>query len=153
MAQTIGWLRITDATEAVEAAAVVRGTHCREARELFTEWSRALGFGRHFGGNWDAFADSLTEAVLLDPDNSVRPPTTILVEEAGQLLAEEPDRQWATFLDALRDVSTVRDDDEDAACFPEGSPRLVLILRDTPEHLNPVANRLAALGYIHPRMP
>lgn len=41
-----------------------------------------------------------------------------------------------------------QDDDEDAACFRGGSPRLVLILRDTPEHLSPVADRLTALGYV-----
>jgi len=142
----VDWIRTADGAEPIEASAVVRGAHCRETRDLFAEWSRALGFGRHFGRNWDAFADSLTEAVLLDPD-STRLPTTILVEEAGQLLAEEPDRQWASFLDAMRDVSTVREDDEDAACFPDGSARLVLILRDTPERLGPVADRLTTLGY------
>lgn len=144
MTQTVGWIRTADAAEPVEASAVVRGAHCRETRDLFAEWSRALGFAPHFGGNWDAFADSLTETVLLDPTNSARPPTTILVEEAGQLLAEEPDRQWAVFLGAVRDAATVRDDDEDAACFPAGSPRLVLILRDTPDHLGPVVDRLTA---------
>ena len=148
MAQTAGWIRTADVTEPVEATAVVHGEHCRKTGELFTEWSRALGFARHFGRNWDAFADSLTETVLLYPETEpARSPTTILVDQAGQLLTDEPDTQWTAFLGAARDASTVRTDDEDAASYRAGDPRLILVLRDSPEHLRPVTDRLTALGY------
>lgn len=148
MVKTVDWIRTADPANPTGASAFVHGERCRETRGLFVEWARALGFAAHFGNNWDAFADSLTEATLLSPDtDSGGRPTTVRVDQAGQLLADEPDAQWAAFLGAVRDVSTVHADDEDAARYRGGSPRLVLILRDAPGRLGQITDRLATLGY------
>jgi hypothetical protein len=151
MTQTTGWLRTADAADPVKASAVLQGGRCRTTAALFTEWARVLRFPRHFGRNWDGFADSLTETVFLHPDvepeREDRPPTTILLEDAGDLLTAEADLQWLAFLGALGDAATVRPDDEDAPWYRAGGPRLVLVLQDTPERLGPVLDRLGTLGY------
>jgi hypothetical protein len=150
MSAPAGWLR-TATEPPIAATVVIAGDRCRDTAGLFAEWVRKLRFPAQFGGDWDDFADSLTETVLLDPEagpaEAVGWPAVIVVTHAGQVLADEPERCWATFLGAVGDAATVRPDDEDAGCFRPGETRLLLVLCDTAGALVGVAHHLAAAGY------
>ncbi len=75
-------------------AARVDGGACRTRRQLFAEWARALDFPEHFGHNWDAFADVLGD--LVD-----RGAVVVAVDDAGQLLADEPPDQLRMLLEIV----------------------------------------------------
>ncbi|MEU6348104.1 barstar family protein [Streptomyces sp. NPDC047072] len=73
----------------------IRGSRCRTTVDLFAEWAQVLGFPDYFGHNWDAFEECLLTVG----------PLTVLVRDAGQLLADEEPRQLATFLAIVDTVS------------------------------------------------
>lgn len=90
------WLRMS--TGAVPAdATVLDGTACRTRIGLFTEWGRALSFPDYFGQNWDAFDDSLRDALPAAGQ-------PVVLTNATHLLADEPPAQLATFLAVLGDA-------------------------------------------------
>ncbi|MET7698645.1 barstar family protein [Streptomyces sp. NPDC005485] len=67
---TQGWVGIPTRRE-------VAASHCRTSRGLFAEWAEGLGFLAHFGRNWDAFRDSLGDAVAntdVDASDPHNPP-------------------------------------------------------------------------------
>uniref|UniRef100_UPI000780EC70 barstar family protein n=1 Tax=Herbidospora sakaeratensis TaxID=564415 RepID=UPI000780EC70 len=76
------------------APAVIDGRACRTRAALFDETARVLRFPDYFGHNWDAFADSLGDAVRAGT-------TTLLIHHAEDLLTAEPPEQYATLLDIL----------------------------------------------------
>ncbi|WP_165947271.1 barstar family protein [Micromonospora sp. 15K316] len=85
----------------VEARApVVRlaGAVARTRDGLFAALTDALTLPAHFGRNWDALADVLRDRLTATP-------LTLHVEDAGQLLADEPAGQHARFLAVLGDVA------------------------------------------------
>ncbi|MFI5794559.1 barstar family protein [Streptomyces sp. NPDC051677] len=136
-------------------AAVVRGNRCRTKAGLFTEWARALEFPAHFGRNWDAFHDCVSERALWHSDPDGPPPAlpyTILVEEAAQLLVDASPRELKMLLQVLSDAATVQSDDEDADVYPDGF-RLRLLLHDAPAALLDLAPRMrtAAPGAVPPQ--
>ncbi|SES46235.1 Barstar (barnase inhibitor) [Streptomyces sp. yr375] len=128
---------------------VVRGADCRTGAELFAEWARALEFPAHFGHNWDAFHDCLTEKALwhYDPDGPPpAQPLTIRVEDAAQLLADAPARDLTVLLTALSDTATVQQDDEDEGAYPDGF-RIHLHLLAKSEELPYLESRLRMAGF------
>lgn len=136
------WLELIPASAASgPAGIVVSGTASRTRRGLFAEWARALDFPDYFGHNWDAFADSLTDRAWPEPDLTLADePLTITVEDAEQLLADEPPARFTTFLEILDDVATGRN-----LGRPDplpGLPRLRVALRYRPEHELDLRRRL-----------
>ncbi|GAB1818487.1 barstar family protein [Herbidospora sp. RD11066] len=82
------WLTISTGP----APAVIDARACRTRAALFDETARVLRFPAYFGRNWDAFADSLGDAL--------RAGTTLLaIVHAEELLSAEPPEQYATLLD------------------------------------------------------
>ncbi|MER5219033.1 barstar family protein [Streptomyces flaveus] len=144
------WLELTPDEPRREAlSAVIHGTGCRTAADLFSEWARTLDFPPHFGRNWDAFHDCLTEKALWYVDLDGPPPThplTILVEDASHLLADAPDRDLAVLLQTVSDAATVARTDEDAYAHQDGY-RIHLLLHDAPDRLPLLARRLEAAGF------
>ncbi|MFJ8026795.1 barstar family protein [Streptomyces sp. NPDC096311] len=136
------WIRpLTEAAAGTPSRAEVRGSHSRTSRALFTEWAAVLGFPDYFGHNWDAFLDSLHDLVPHisndEGDQGSSPPLTVVVREAGDLLADEPPNVLATLLNVL----------SEAAGDDSATPRLVLLVDDTPDRLSHLARRMAEIGH------
>jgi hypothetical protein len=89
---------------------VVRGERCPNRESLFREWSRSLGFPDYFGNNWDAFNESLNEIALREGDAGTHEEMThagpeavlVLVTHSAELLREEPESCFRTFVDILK---------------------------------------------------
>jgi hypothetical protein len=88
------WLRI----EVSADPAPVHGERCRDKAGLLAELARALHFPRHFGHNWDALTDVLSEL-------AARGEAAITMGDAEQLLADEP-TELRTFLAVVSDAAT-----------------------------------------------
>ncbi|WP_329009481.1 barstar family protein [Micromonospora rifamycinica] len=124
-----GWLRVTDETPpsgAPTPSVTVAGAVARTRAALFDTLTDALDLPGHFGRNWDALADVLADRLDTGP-------LTLEVTEAGLLLADEPPGQLGTLLDVVGGVSA-------------GAREPVrLVLRDTPQRLPVLRDRLAAV--------
>ncbi|MGK5740953.1 barstar family protein [Micromonospora sp. URMC 103] len=98
-ARSPAWLTVAgnDAT-ADPAAVVVPGSASRTRGGLFAALADALAFPRHFGRNWDALSDVLRDRLAAGP-------LTLLVDDAGQLLADEPAEQYDRFVAVFGDVA------------------------------------------------
>jgi RNAse (barnase) inhibitor barstar len=66
-------------------ARVLNGGRMRTTDELFSEFSSRLDFPDYFGRNWDALDETLADLSWL-PGLAY----AVMIEEAGQLLEEEP---------------------------------------------------------------
>jgi RNAse (barnase) inhibitor barstar len=77
-------------------AARVDGAACRTKQAMLVEWARALDFPDYFGHNWDALSDVIGD--LIDDG-----PIVIAVDDAVELLADEPPEQLRTLLEVLDD--------------------------------------------------
>ncbi|MDX3629684.1 barstar family protein [Streptomyces europaeiscabiei] len=141
------WLELTvDEPPGEVLPVVIRGTGCRTSAELFAAWAQALDFPSHFGHNWNAFHDCVSERALWHSDPDGPPPAgplTILVEDAFLLLTDAPPPELEVLLQTLSDAATVADDDEDTGVYPDGF-RLHVLLRDTPDRLRVLARRVRA---------
>jgi len=133
MTSTITWIRpLTEGAPDVPARGEVRGSQCRTRQGLFAEWAAQLGFPGHFGHNWDAFEDCLRDLT----------PTAVVVREAGQLLAEEPD----DVLDILLTILGIAA--QHGGGSGEKGPALLLLLDDDPGQLADLGRRLASVGRV-----
>ncbi|QQQ78161.1 barstar family protein [Saccharothrix sp. 6-C] len=74
----------------------IRGTRCRTATALFDEMAAALQFPAHFGGNWNALRDVLSDLSWVPAEAYL-----LVVEDADDLLADEADEVLATGLGVL----------------------------------------------------
>jgi RNAse (barnase) inhibitor barstar len=95
--QPPSWLRVITGAPPAEATRV-RGQACRDRAGLFAEWAARLCFPEYFGRNWDALSDCLNDLVA-------EAPLTLVVEDAAQLLADEPPEQLGTLLTILYDIA------------------------------------------------
>ncbi len=68
----------------------------RTRRGLMTEWAAAVPFPPHFGGNWDALRDALSDL----PEGG-----TFLILDAEQLLQEAPPGALPLLLEVLGAVA------------------------------------------------
>ncbi|MFC4147452.1 barstar family protein [Micromonospora mangrovi] len=121
------WLRLEPpAPEPTETARVVLGgSTARTRTALYDALDRALDLPGHFGRNWDALADVLADRLDAGP-------LTLVVADAGELLADEPPAQFGTLLDVFGGVAA-------------GAHRsLRVVLHDTPARLPALRARLAA---------
>jgi RNAse (barnase) inhibitor barstar len=73
----------------------IDGRRCRTKAALLGEFARALAFPPHFGRNWDALEDCLTDLEWLPAAGHV-----IVVTHADQVLAGSPG-EYATFIAIL----------------------------------------------------
>ncbi|MEW2121827.1 barstar family protein [Streptomyces sp. NPDC005474] len=141
------WLELTvDEPPGEIPPTVVQGADCRTRAELFSAWARALEFPGHFGHNWNAFHDCVSERALWHSDPDGPPPAgplTILVEDAALLLTDAHSSELHVLLQSLSDAATVAADDEDAGVYPD-SFRIHVLLHDTPHRLRVLARRVQA---------
>ena len=78
------------------AVRVVRGHKMQRLSDLYDEIAAALQFPDYFGENWDAFEDCLTDLDWLPAAGYV-----LLVSRANEVLSEEPEKQFETFVSVL----------------------------------------------------
>lgn len=95
--QPPSWLRVLTGPPPGQAT-LVRGQACRSRVGLFAEWAAQLRFPGYFGGNWDALSDCLNDLVA-------QAPLTVVIDDAVQLLADEPPEQLRTLLTVLYDIA------------------------------------------------
>jgi RNAse (barnase) inhibitor barstar len=85
----------------------VDGKNISRKEQLLNHFSTALHFPDHFGGNWDALEECLTDLEWVDGDGYV-----IHYDHIDGLLAEHPD-QFETLIEILRDaVASWKEDGE-----------------------------------------
>ncbi|MEV7327898.1 barstar family protein [Micromonospora sp. NPDC093244] len=104
---------MVDEDENLTGATVLVGAAARTRRALFAALAEALALPAHLGSTWDALADVLRDRLDAGP-------LTLLVTDAGQLLADEPADQYTLLLAVLDDL---------AATAPHP---LRVVLRDAP---------------------
>ncbi len=76
----------------------VDGKNIARKEQLLNHFSTALRFPDHFGNNWDALEECLTDLEWVDGDGYV-----IHYDHIDALLAEHPD-QFETLVEILRDA-------------------------------------------------
>ncbi|MEV0809232.1 barstar family protein [Micromonospora sp. NPDC050200] len=116
------WLELT--TEPADGTVVVAGAAARNSGDLFGLLAQALDLPGWFGRNWDALADC-----LLDRDDAG--PLALRVDDADQLLADEPPAQLATLLHVFDDV------------WSHGRHPVRVVLRAAPDRLPGLRRRVA----------
>ncbi|WP_207922555.1 barstar family protein [Micromonospora sp. KC606] len=119
------WLEL--AAEQGDGTGVVPGAAARTRAELFTRLAETLDLPGYFGHNWDALADCLLDLVEAGP-------LTLTVENADQLLGDEPPAQLASLLDVFDDV------------WSQGRHQVRVVLRTAPERLAELRRRVTATG-------
>ncbi|MFE2407242.1 barstar family protein [Kitasatospora sp. NPDC059408] len=140
MTETAAWIRpLTEDLPSGATRRAVQGSRCRTVQGMFAEWAAALGFPEYFRGNWDAFHDCLRDVVPRAGTTGASGPATVVVREAGALLADEP-----AALGVLMGVLAGHADGAGA----DGEPALLLLVDDAPEQLSDLGRRLAAVGLV-----
>lgn len=78
----------------------IRGRKARTTRSLFDEFAAAFQFPEHFGDNWDAFNDCLTDLEWLRTDRGY----VLVITEPDAMLAAERAKTLKTFVEILTDA-------------------------------------------------
>ncbi|MEV4822035.1 barstar family protein [Micromonospora sp. NPDC049274] len=98
--RTPDWLNVRrDDTHDVSDAVVLVGAATRTRSDLFAALAGALALPTYLGDTWDALSDVLADRLDAGP-------LTVLITDAGQLLADEPSDQYALLLAVLDDLAT-----------------------------------------------
>ncbi|MFF3855446.1 barstar family protein [Micromonospora sp. NPDC002575] len=120
------WLSIADAgpADAPGERAVLSAASARSRAGLFTALVGALDLPGYVGRNWDAFADSLRDRLDAGP-------LTLVVDDAAQLLADEPVGHLGLLLAVLGDAAG------------DAPHPLRVVLRDAPDRVPDVRRRAA----------
>ncbi|MFF0176488.1 barstar family protein [Micromonospora profundi] len=93
------WLTVCrTGTPTVPGASVLDGAATRTRPALFAALAAALALPAHLGSTWDALADVLRDRLDAGP-------LTLLIDDAGQLLADEPAGEYAVLLAVLGDLA------------------------------------------------
>jgi len=109
---------------------------CHSKDDLFSKWSRELGFPAYFGRNWDAF-----EEMIGDLDWLSVPRVLLVVEKSQELLAGHP-ADFACLMDIL--VKAIEDDKQPSRDLAE--PSLTVILQCDCSAAEDFATRMLTLG-------
>ncbi|MEU8421293.1 barstar family protein [Micromonospora sp. NPDC048835] len=98
--RTPDWLIVRhDGAPDAPDAVVLAGATTRTRGGLFAALAAALALPAYLGDTWDALSDVLRDRL----DSG---PLTLLITDAGQLLADEPDDQYGLLLTVLGDLAT-----------------------------------------------
>lgn len=119
------WLAFDGATGVDPVGTALGGADARTRDGLFDVLAAALALPGHFGRNWDALADVLADRLDAGP-------LTLIVRDAGELLADEPPAQLGTLLDVLGGVAA------------GGHHSLRVVLCDRADRLPVLRRRIAA---------
>ncbi|MEV1072423.1 barstar family protein [Micromonospora parva] len=94
------WLTVRrdDALD-VPGAVVLTGAGARNRADLFAALAAGLGVPAYLGNTWDALSDVLRDRLDAGP-------LTVLITDAGQLLADEPPDQYGLLFTVLGDLAT-----------------------------------------------
>lgn len=117
---------LVHALEGREDLGWLAGSHMRTREALLTEWAAAARFPPHFGGNWDALRDALSDL----PRGA-----TFLVLDADQLLQDAAPAEHETLWRVLKDVR--------ADLMPKP---FHIVLQAEPERFDALLEGLQALG-------
>ncbi|MEU8329040.1 barstar family protein [Micromonospora sp. NPDC048839] len=94
------WLTVCrDGCPEARGASVLAGATMRSRPALVAALADALTLPAHLGGTWDALADVLRDRLDAGP-------LTLLIDDAGELLADEPAGQYDLLLAVLDDLAT-----------------------------------------------
>ncbi|MGI5520601.1 barstar family protein [Micromonospora sp. CA-259024] len=97
---TPDWLTVCrDGAAELPGASVLPGAATRTRPALFAALADTLALPAHLGSTWDALADVLRDRLDAGP-------LTLLIDDAGQLLADEPPGEHALFRTVLGDLAT-----------------------------------------------
>ncbi|MEV4657193.1 barstar family protein [Micromonospora sp. NPDC049301] len=97
---TPDWLSVgRDVGLDVPGAVVLDGAATRSRPALFAALADALALPAHLGSTWDALADVLRDRLDAGP-------LTLLINDAGELLADEPPGEYALLLAVLGNLAT-----------------------------------------------
>ncbi|MFE9689298.1 barstar family protein [Micromonospora sp. NPDC005806] len=118
------WLAFDNGSDVASTAPALAGFGARDRAGLFDALTAALALPDWFGRNWDALADVLAERLDAGP-------LTLVVDDAGDLLADEPPAQIGTLLDVLGGVAA------------GGHHSLRVVLRDRANRLPALRHRIA----------
>lgn len=91
---------LADSQRAGQTVRTVRGDKMRNKSALFDEFSAAFQFPLHFGENWDAFYDCISDLQWLEP----RADYIIAITQPQELLADAPVDELTVFLEILKDT-------------------------------------------------
>ncbi|MDO3685393.1 barstar family protein [Micromonospora sp. C28ISP2-4] len=105
---------------------LISGSQARTRAGLHEALAGVLALPGWYGRNWDALADVLADRLDAGP-------LTVVVADAADLLADEPPAQLGTLLDVL------------GAIAAGGHETLRVVLRDQPDRLSTLRDRVAAL--------
>ncbi len=83
------------------AIRVVRGKKMKRREDCFNEFSAAFQFPDYFGENWDALEECLYDLEWLPAKGYV-----VFVLNTGDVLKEEPSRQFEIFTEVLSEVAS-----------------------------------------------
>ncbi|AYF27233.1 barnase inhibitor [Micromonospora tulbaghiae] len=111
---------------ALPGGVLMSGTRARTRAGLHEALAGALELPDWYGRNWDALADALADRLDAGP-------LTVVVADAADLLADEPSAQLGTLLDVLGAVAA------------GGHETLRVVLRDHPDRLSALCDRVAAV--------
>ncbi|MFG2049061.1 barstar family protein [Micromonospora sp. NPDC048935] len=93
------WLIVRrDDALSVPGAVVLTGAASRTRAGLFTALAAVLSLPAYLGDTWDALSDVLRDRLDAGP-------LTLLIDDAGQLLADEPADQYALLFTVLGDLA------------------------------------------------
>ncbi|MEU4473293.1 barstar family protein [Micromonospora sp. NPDC023888] len=90
--------KVPDATVAPDVA-VLSGAASRTRPALFAALTEVLALPAYLGNTWDGLSDVLRDRLDAGP-------LTLLINDAGQLLADEPAGQYALLLAVLGALAT-----------------------------------------------
>ncbi|WP_422747883.1 barstar family protein [Micromonospora sp. WMMD1219] len=111
---------------ALPGGVLMSGTRARTRAGLHEALAGALALPGWYGRNWDALADALADRLDAGP-------LTVVVADAADLLADEPPAHLGTLLDVLGAVAA------------GGHETLRVVLRDAPDRLRALRDRVAAV--------
>jgi RNAse (barnase) inhibitor barstar len=122
-------------------ARVVRGVKSRTSARFFDEISAALQFPDYFGQNWDALADCIEDMSWLRASAY-----TLLMTDADQLLADEPEHAFQVLIKTLARAARywTSAEPEGGTTWPHSPLPFHVVLQVAQEHADGLARVLAS---------
>lgn len=124
----------------------LRGNKMQTAPQLFDEFAAALQFPYYFGENWNALSECLADLEWLPGG-----PCVLLIMNALELLAREPEEALAMFFDLLEVAAEAWTVVEDSPVERPARPFHV-VFQCSPEYEAPFLARVHGAGFTLDRL-
>lgn len=123
----------------------VRGRKMQSTAKLMNEVAAALQFPWYFGENWAAFDECFSELESLPPDR----PIVVLIEDAAEVLADEPIIELEALVSAARSASkTFSTPIADGEWWDRPAIPFHVVLQSERDRVSEVVQRWTAAGAI-----